>query len=98
MKVNRNGKLGQWIIAIALLAQMSCQLASGPLSPATPGYAGQPPGPATPAPITDATVSPLPALAAGGLAGFRDQFAVADQFFVALADVSPLPLGQAYQG
>lgn len=53
--------------------------------------------PLTPSGTTPPT-SPSPASSSGGTAGFRNQLAVADQFFLTLSAMPALPDGQAYQG
>lgn len=48
--------------------------------------------------VTAPPVSPFPASLSGGTAGFRNQLAVADQFFLTLSAVPAPPDGHAYQG
>lgn len=102
MDLNDLMKLGRWIFVIPLLLLISCKPAPETTTLTAPVYAAETSEPAhsmPTAPTVDAaTLVPLPVPVTGGLAGFRDQLAVADQFFVTLTDVSTPPSGQAYQG
>jgi hypothetical protein len=70
---------------------------STPMEAPTPTPTTVPP---TATPTTAATPTPglTPAPQAGGVAGFRDNLAVADQFILNLTDVSMPAEGQVYQG
>lgn len=79
-----NIKLPKRIYFIFFILVASCELFSRatPLNPPEGTY---------PTPL-------LPTSASVGIAGFRDQLAVADQFFLTLSAVPAPPEGQAYQG
>ncbi len=101
MNLNNLMKLGRWIFVGPLLLLISCRPAPETTTLTAPVYSAETSEPAhsmPTSPTVDATLAPLPVLQMGGLAGFRDQLAVADQFFVTLTDVSTPPSGQAYQG
>lgn len=101
MNLNNLMKLGRWIFVVPLLLLISCGPTPETTTLTPPVYSAETSEPAhsmPTAPTADATLAPLPVPQTGGLAGFRDQLAVADQFFVTLTDVSTPPSGQAYQG
>lgn len=79
-----NIKLPKRIYFIFFILLVSCELFSR-TTPLTPAVTPQP-------------ASPFPTSASGGTAGFRDQLAVADQFFLTLSAVPAPPDGQTYQG
>lgn len=101
MNLNKPIKLGRWILVVPLLLLISCGPASETTTLTAPAYSAvtsEPVHAMPTSPTADATLAPLPVPLTGGLAGFRDQLAVADQFFVTLTDVPTPPDGQAYQG
>ena len=101
MNLNNLMKLGRWIFVAPLLLLISCGPAPETTTLTAPVYSvetSEPVHSMPTAPTVDATLVPLPVIQTGGLAGFRDQLAVADQFFVTLTDVPMPPSGQAYQG
>ncbi len=101
MNLNNLMKLGRWIFVVPLLLLISCGPALETTTLTAPAYSAETSELAhsmPTAPAVDATLAPLPIPVTGGLAGFRDQLAVADQFFVTLTDVPTPPGDQAYQG
>ncbi|NUM49268.1 MAG: anti-sigma factor [Anaerolineales bacterium] len=82
--MHRNIKLPKRIYFILFILLASCELFSR-ATPLTPAVTPQP-------------ASLIPTSASGGIAGFRDQLAVADQFFLTLSAIPAPPNGQTYQG
>lgn len=100
MNLNTLMKLGRWIFVVPLLLLISCRPAPETTTLTAPAYSAETSEPVHPmptAPTADATLAPLPIPQTDGLAGFRDQLAVADQFFVTLTDVPTPPSGRSYQ-
>jgi hypothetical protein len=101
MNLNNPMKLSRWIFVIPLILLISCGPAPEATTLTAPAYSAvtsEPVHTMPASPTADATLAPLLVIQTDGLAGFRDQLAVADQFFVTLTDVPPPPGGQAYQG
>ena len=86
-------KLDKLTFFVLLLLLTSCKLGPEPTVLPTPVYSTET---SNPAPTLDASASLPPSQL--GMAGFRDQLAVADQFFLILANVPAPPDDQAYQG